>query len=351
MSKKQKLFFVLLCIGIAGFSLFTLHKRTDYIEITETVYVSSVGIDYNLKDQEYIVYLYVLNNFNLGQSQYAAGQTETLAYIAKGKGPSLSKALWNIKMNSNTTLQLSHLRTMIVKDTFFQGNNARILYDYVQSTPDFFPSFDIYTTSEDLMDIYNVGIVSDTSVYYTILVNSEGLHKAKKVVFLNYMNDILKKEYTACYPILKLSKDTFYNDEKPTISLETVGYSFLTADYQLSSFQWEHIKGLLYFNQLDSTLLIFKDFDFLVNEYYYKTKYKQGKLHIHISMQGKFMNLSHSIDYNTLQNKIKESITNEILELKKIMDDYQIDAFNIAYLSHGKMNYLDCPLDIQIKLL
>ena len=58
-------------------------KKNDYIDITKTIFITSIGLDYNKETKEYTVYSYVLNKFNLGQADVSSGNIDTLAYTVK----------------------------------------------------------------------------------------------------------------------------------------------------------------------------------------------------------------------------------------------------------------------------
>lgn len=351
MKKTNVLIYIFLTLIIGIIMAITLHKKNDYTEVSQNAYVSSIGIEYDLNNKNYTVYLYILNNFNIGQSEFALGEQDNLGYISKGTASSIPEAISNIKKQSNIKLQLSHIRSMILKDTFFNDYNVVMLYSYIKYSPDLYPTFNIYTTSEDLMEIYNVQNFSETSAYYTLLINNDGVNDPLNVTITSFFNDILINYYTGIYPIISISKDTFYNGDKPYLSLGISGYSFINQNNQLSSFSFKHFNGLIYLNELQRNTLIFSKYSFFVNEYYYKTKIKDSKLYISIKLHGIVTYSTIDIEYTELLNNIKKEIKDDIIKLKNTMDEYNIDIFNINYLSHNKLNYKNTKIILNISII
>ncbi len=350
-SKIEKITTGLLVFFLISLCISVLSKKNDYTEITENAYVSSMGVDYNLDSNTYTVYLYILNNFNLSIPDYGTAQSNKLGYVCKDTGISIPDALSKINKQSNIRLQYSHIRSVIIRDTFFNKKNLYLFYNQIRLSLDFYPTFSIYTTSDNLMDVYDVKNFSDTSAYYTILVNIDGLNKPKNTTFLNFANDLLMSTYTVPYPIIKVDKSTFFEDDKALTSLDISGYSFLTNDYLLSSFSFDNLRGLNHLNRLSKNVISFKEFDYLVNDYSYKQKLSNNKLIINISLRGAFVGVS--VDYNEqkLINKLKSYVKNDMIELKTTMDNYNIDVFNIDYLTRVKNSFLKTEIEVIVNII
>lgn len=341
----MKKLLTILIIIFCFISIKILYQKNDYTEINETAYVSSMGLDYDNSTNSYIVYMYILNNFNLSSSDFGQSFPNSIGYISIGKGTSIPSAIESINKKLSIRLQYSHIRTVIMKNTFFSKTNLNNLYKLIKSSPDFYPTFQIYTTSNDLFELYNIKNFSETSAYYTILINNKNLNEPLKVVYTNIINNLLIDTYTTPIPTLKISNDTFYEDETNLPSLKIEGYSYLTEDYKLSSFTFNNLHALYSLNNLSKNILSFDDIDYLVNEYYIKKKYNNNKLKISITIKGEF--LSNKNDTKAL----KEQMINNLLLLKETMDNYKIDAFNIDYLTNIKYSYLKTDIDVNINII
>lgn len=342
----KKIFIIALVI----FTIITVVSKTDYMDVTQTAYANSIGVDYDLETNEYIIYLYILNDFNLGQSQYAIGESSTLAYTATSRGDTLQEALWKITINTNIYLQYSHIRTMIIKDTFCNNNNIYLLYQFIRTTPEFYPNFHIYTTSNELSEIYKVENFSDTSAYYTILVNSKGNSKTVKTDFIDLSNDLIRPNYTIRYPHLVATKTVFATNKDPYVSLYISGYSYFSHDYTITSFKWDTLPGLKLLNLLSGSVYTFDNFDIKLNEYHFKTRITENKLIVKIKIQGHFTNNTSDKQESELLELAQEKLKNQLVELKLTMDTYNIDVFNILHLSNGKIDYHNCPIEYEFAI-
>jgi len=347
--KKKIIFVSIITVILLFITISTLNKKNDYAEITANAYVSSFGIDYNQDKKLYTVYLYILNNFNISRSEYGTSSPDALGYICKGEGKSISESLANINRFSNIRLQYSHIRSLILKDTFFTKQSIIHLYNQIKLSVDFYPTFNVYTTFDELNDIFNVNNFSETSAYYTILVNNDTINKAKDVTFLNYINDLLIPYYTVAYPILKISNDAFFEKNTPITSIDIIGYGFITDEYSLSTFTFNNLQGLMHLNKLSKNVITYPDFDFLVYEYKLTKKIKKDKLYLYINMVGIFVNKK-IINKNYIDELI-QSIKYDLTILKETMDNYKIDVFNIDYLTREKNSYSNKKLEIIINIV
>lgn len=328
----------------------TLYKKNDYNEITQSAYVSSIGIDYDIKTNEFIVYFYILNNFNLGTSQFAQGEATNLGYVTKGSGKSIPSAIQSIKLSSNIRLETSHIKSMVLKDTFFNYNNIYDLVNYMKNSPDFYPNFIVYVTSDEIKNIYEVNNFSETSAYYTLLVNNQGINKPRLTTFIDFINDVLDNNFTAMYPLIKSKKDTIYDYNKEYTTLFIDGFGFITNNTQLSIFKYDNLFGLSYFNPLKKGVLSYNDFDFLVYEYYYNESLNSNTLIITIKIHGKIILNKTNKENNELFNDLTKNIEYDLNKVYNTMNSYNIDIFNIKH-KNKNINYKNIKINYNINIV
>lgn len=352
MKKKiENILTLTIAICLIGLSIGVLSQKNDYTEMTESSYVSSMGIDYHQDTDQYIVYLYILNNYNLSISDYGTSEANKLGYICKAKGSSIPDALSKLNRQSNIRLQYSHIRSVVIKDNFFNKKNINLFYNLIRFSFDFYPTFSIYTTSDDLMEVYNVKNFSDTSAYYTILINIDGLNKPKNTTFLNYANDILVPTFTSSYPVIKVKKTNFFEEEEELTSLDISGYSYINDDFSLSSFDFDNLRGLKHLDRLSKNVLSFAEFDYMVNEYTLHKKIKHNCLYIKITLRGGFISINTDKTNSELIDILKKHVRDDLQKLKETMDSYNIDVYNIDYLTTHKNSYLDTKLNISVNII
>ena len=116
----RKLLFLFLIILNTSF----LFSCFDYTEVNSYYYASSLGLDYNSETCDYTVYIYIINTLNLSNIQTSSTEKDSIAYTAKYSEKSIPKALHNIFENSDIHIDLRHLRTLILKDTFINNDKT-----------------------------------------------------------------------------------------------------------------------------------------------------------------------------------------------------------------------------------
>lgn len=334
--KNKNIFLILISIILIIIIIPIITEKNDYSEISANAYISSMGIDY---DENYIVYLYILNNFNNTRSEYGSSNPDVLGYICKGQGKTIQEALSSINRNSNIKLQYSHIRSLIIQNNFFSEKHIKNLYKLIKLSKDFYPTFNVFITYDTLDTIYQVNNFSETSAYYTILVNTDTINKSQNTTFLDFINDILVSTYTPAYPVLQTSNDVFFENDKAITSIDITGYSYLKNDFTIQTFTFDEIQSLKHLNRLTNDLITFDDFTYLVYEYEIKKKIKNNKLKLTLYIKGTFTYKENlNIDYT---NILKNNITKDLQNLKIKMDLENIDVFNIDHLTNKKDSYLN----------
>ena len=207
---------ILICI-IGIISILSFYLFHDYKNITQLTFVNSIGIDYNEETKEYTMYFFILNNYTIAQTGNSASFTNTHAYTTKASDKEILLAENKIRDNSNTKFDLSHVRSFVIKTSFFKNDNILKLINYIKNSNKYSPSFEIYTTDDSLDELYKLENFSEVSGYYTILVNTQNNIPVKHVTYSDLCNDIYIKDYVVPYQKLKINKGIITDSEKEYI--------------------------------------------------------------------------------------------------------------------------------------
>ena len=201
----MKKIFLLLII----FLLLYCTSCKDNKEIHEISFVSSIGIDYKIDTNEYEVILYFINTINNVSVDYGLSEPELLGYTASSISNSISSAINKIQESSETMISLKHLETIIFTETFFNQKNIFEFYNYCKNSHLFFHAFEIFITDSNLKDIFLIENMTDSPSYYTLLTGKKNGYDYDKVLFYNFVNDILTPNYYLKYPKITVT-DEFY---------------------------------------------------------------------------------------------------------------------------------------------
>lgn len=346
---KKILIFIIGIISILSFYLFH-----DYRNITQLTFVNSIGLDYNEETKEYTMYFFILNNYTIAQTGNSASFTNTHAYTTKASDKEILLAENKIRDNSNTKFDLSHVRSFVIKTSFFKNDNILKLINYIKNSNKYSPSFEIYTTDDSLDELYKLENFSEVSGYYTILVNTQNNIPVKHVTYSDLCNDIYIKDYVVPYQKLKINKGIITDSEKEYITLSFDGCTFINDSYNISSFKYQNLHGVAYFTSKINRPIVIehdsKSYTFSANMLKITHKVKDNKLLITIKINGSFIDNNNIYNVN-LENILKEKLTNDISIMYQTFNNYDIDFFNISYRYNNKYNYKELDIDFDIKII
>ena len=205
--------FLLILLLLISFLCLPYHNN-DYIDITHMVNVSSVGIDY--KNDQYLIYAYVINNYTMSKNDYNTSSNSKPATVIASTGKTIEKALFKLYDSVFVKLNFSHIETLVLQKKFITTQNVSKLINYISTNNDFYPKFNIFITDEEITDIYNID-------YFNILTEYKSEIEHHHTTFIDLINDFEENNYFVIYPSLKLNKNII-RDEKKGNSLYIDGY-------------------------------------------------------------------------------------------------------------------------------
>lgn len=334
-------------------SLYIFIFSHDHRSITQITYVNSIGIEYNNETNEFTMTFLILNNYTIAQSGNSPSFTNTHAYTATASSSTILEAENKIRNNSNTKFDLSHIRSFIINDNFFVNGNIIKLYEYFKNNVKYHHTFEIYTTKDNICEIYKLENFSEVSGYYTILVNTQNNIPVKHVRYNDFCNDILIKDYTKYYHRIKINKGIINDTDKKYISLEYDGISFITNEYSLCSFKHQNLNGLAYvttkINRSFPIIYNTKELTFLPNKFNVNSKVKDGYLVIKVSINGYFLN-NYQLDNVVLKQILCDKIEEDLRMMFETLNNYDIDIYNINYKYNNKYDYKTIPVKYEFDI-
>ena len=344
----------ILLILISLMCIYAFYKNHDYRSITQVTYVNSIGVDYKEDSKEFVIYFYVLNNFNIAQTGNSASFTNTHSYIAKASDKDLLSAENKLRNNSNTKFDLSHVRSLIIKDSFFVNDNIVQLVNYFQNNSRFNPSFKIYTTSDELDKIFKIENFSEVSGYYTILVNTQNNIPVGHITYKDLCNDIFIPNYTVAYQKIKINDDIISDDKEKYITLEYDGCTFLNDNLQSTTFKYQNLHGIAYFTTKINRPMPIEyeniNFNLAINTFKVKHSVINNKLIIKIMIDGNVLDNTTNLNSDMLKKTIENKFKKDILEMNDTFISYDIDFFNIAYKYKNRYDYKTIPLEFDFSV-
>ena len=332
---KKLIYLFLLLINI-----FFLYSCYDYIEVNSYYYASSLGLDYNDEKNEYTVYIYIINTLNLSNIQTSSTEKDSIAYVAKYTSDSIPSAVHKIFENSDIHIDLRHLRTLILKDSFINKKNLDLLINLIKNDINFYFNFAVYVTKDKIEDIYKVNNFTETSAYMTLLTMTNNYDNYHLSYYPNLVNDLYSKIISYNYPIIKAQKEVFEKNEKDYITIHLGGYALFNNEYELIYFDDNQFPGIIYLNNRTNFQITLSNYliTYNINQYNITYSIKNNQFYLNINLVG-YNTTNDSVNTKFLEQEIK----NQLMELFNYSKKEHVDIFQINHLSKIK----NCNLDFQ----
>ncbi len=300
----KKLFIIILLCFISG-----CEKES----ILNTVYISSIGIDYI--EGEYIGYFYSPPAKDIGKNNDS--NDEACVYVIKDK--ELGNVFDKLFDSDPVYINILHLKTMILSDNF---KDINVLLNYFKYSTKVSYNFHVFITNDNLSDIYKYKSMSNVSNLYNFL-NSPSLieyeeHGITKCHFLNFANNYLNDKRYDIVPLVKIEKNSLKDDE---FQLKIDGYSNTNNIYQSSVY-----KGINFLFNSNKEISLDNNISLLSN---YKVKYSASNNIFNIDISYNEYKVSGDLD----SNEFVISHINEYLEevLSNEGSIYLIEQYNYLY--------------------
>lgn len=209
--------------------------------ILNTVYISSIGIDYI--EEEYVCYFYSPPSKDIGKNN---DTNEATVYVIKNK--ELANCFNEMFNSAPTTINILHLKTMILSSNF---NDINILLDYFKFSDKISYNFHVFISNDQLEEIYKYKSMSNISNLYNFL-NSPSLidyeeYGISKSHFLAFANNYLNEYRYNMVPLVKIENTSLNEDE---FQLKIKGYSNTTFIYEQEYYLSSVDKEISYDNNI-----------------------------------------------------------------------------------------------------
>lgn len=309
-----------------------ISRKNDYVDVTTVISVNSLCIDYDEEKQEIAVYFYVLNNYNVAQSELSSSNFDKLAYVTKIVGPNFAKIFEKFKKISNVFIHYNHLRTVILTNKFLNhDDNPKIFYDFIRNTTIIYPTFYIYTTDDKIEEIYQIETFSDISAYHTLLINPKSIKTYKLTTYMDFVKAYNISNYTLKIPRISSAEDTVTKQDQEIKTVIFDGYSIYQFNKPTITYLEKEMPYIHWLNEISNTVVKIGEYSLFIKDGNYHIKQKNGKITINYTLNATTTISHESFFDNSLYEYLKKTITDELQTLfnKTIADE--IDIFNIKY--------------------
>lgn len=332
---------IIILIMIISFIPFFTHKN-DYVDVTSVISVSSIGIDYNKEENEYDLYFYVLNNFNIAQAELSSSNVDILAYITKISDQNFTTAFEKFRKISNVFVHYNHLRTIILTENFLEEQkNIDKFYYFIKNNPDLYPTFYLFSTDCKIEEIYQIKTFSDISANYTLLINPTSIKTYSLVTFIDFIKAMNINTYTLKIPHLSSAPETSNKQDEPFKSILLNGYSVYVNGRKYFNILETELTYLHWLEELNDKHFLIDDYALYIKNGKYKIKKKNGKIIITYSLTANITSSFNHLENNVELNSLMHTIKQELIALYNYGLEHQIDLFNLKYYTNDSISSLE----------
>lgn len=313
-----------------------LTRKSDYVDVTSVINVSSICIDYDEENDNFSIYFYVLNNFNLAQAELSSSNVDTLAYITKINDKNFTDAFEKFRKISNVFVHYNHLRTVILTSKFASKiQNMELFYRFVRNNLDIYPTFYLFTTDCEVEEIFQIKTFSDISANFTLLINPKSSKTYELVTFIDFIKTINIPNYTLKIPHIASAKETSSKQDEPYKSIILDGYTIFNINQPVIKIVEDELPYLHWLSELNNLSVSIGAYSIYIKEGKYKIKRQKNKTMITYKLSSTIIKTSNDYINEESYTTLKNSIAKELEMLYAYGREHDIDLFNLKYLSQN----------------
>ena len=192
-----------------------------------SLYVDSIGIDYNIESKTYIVYYHIASSNSLLTTELGSTSSDNKYSIAHVEADTLYDAFRKITSNSIRNIIITHLQSIIITFNFINNENIEMLIDVIKTYNYIEPSFYIFATNSKLEDIYSIENPENISSFFSIITSNNYITTYDLTYFTEFVTSFLEETLITKIIVIQSTKDLWQNEDKPIITLSTVGDIFI----------------------------------------------------------------------------------------------------------------------------
>lgn len=284
--------------------------------ILNTVYISSIGIDY-VEDQ-YVCYFYSPPAKDLGKN---SDTDDSTVYVIRDK--ELSYCFNEMFDSKPSNINMLHLKTMILSDNF---KDINILLDYFKYSENVSYNFHVFITDDDLSLVYTYKSMSNISNLYNFL-NSPSLidyseYGISKSHFLAFANNYSNEYRYNMVPLVRVVNSSLNDD----FQLKIKGYSNTNYIYDEK----------YYLSNGEKEISINNNISFLSN---YNVTFHVTEDIYNINISFKEVKVSGDLDVKSYLYEVVDEYLSEVLLNEGSL--FLIDQYNYLYNKNiSNINYI-----------
>lgn len=195
--------------------------------IQDLTYIVAIGMDYDEKEEEYIVYLQGLNFANVAKQEGGKPVEEVPSFVGTARGKTLNLAVSELYKKSEPPIYFGHVRTLLVSQRLINSKSKEVLEEIARNKS-LRHTLRVVTTEESIEEIFSVKALFNYPAVYTVLFKgkTQGLaeNELQPTSLLHFLRSYYEPMGIAKLPSVSIDDGTWQADKDfPVLYLN--GYS------------------------------------------------------------------------------------------------------------------------------
>lgn len=289
-------------------------------QIYSNMYIASIGFEH--QEDEYTGYFFLPSSMSVGNTD-SGSSDKNPSEIAVVRGKTIADVFNNLDLSTTLKMNLKHISSIVLHESILNEKDLQDLMEYVKSSNTFDYNFYIFTTKDEIQEIYQVKNPNEESVILTMLCepisSAYAYTAANPPHFLNFCRDYYNGKVLS-FALIEPTK--IWSEENDSTYCR--GVAFYKGG-KLNIFGYEEEENFEFFKS-NASLSYSDDYiSVLFTNYQVKISYKEE---VNITVKSKYKVLY--FDMPAEKSYLEEKIQADMLAL---IEKYEkdIDFLNLQY--------------------
>lgn len=300
----------------------------DHYSIEQTLFIDSIGLDYNKETKKYSIYYHLASSQTLLTNTMGGQSTETIYSIGHVEANGIYEGFNKLYRNSIKNLTLTHVQSFILTFDFVSRENLEKICSIVKTYDYISPNFYVFATQSKLSDIYSLTNPENISPFFSIITGNDFVTSYDLTYFTEIARSVYEEYITTKLIVIDVNNDVWQNNDEKITSVTPSGALYLKKDDKKLYINQEDFKAITVINHDTISIITEKDISYTMHNNKIKIKIKNNKYIIKIT--GTFY--ATNIDVNNRENIRKDFIDLIENEFNKLIEYSQINDFDILNL-------------------
>lgn len=307
-----------------------------------TVFVDSLGIDYNRDTQEYTLYYHIATSDTLLTTELGANSVDSKYSIAKITSDDLYEAIKVLTENSVRNVLINHIQSVIFTEDFITYDNLQYFDDIVKTYSEISPNFYIFVTDSKLDNVYTIKNPDNISSFFSIITSNNYITTYNLIYYTEFVQ--AWHEETLLLKLTMISStDEIWEDENGNLTtLYISGEIFIRNDGTYVILDSTY-KGLELMNHEYISTIVFDGIHYAIHELSIKIKEKDNVFTFIMNGNIIASSINNEKDKDVLKI-FEENVKKEYNRILAVGMEENIDIFNfqdIIYRKYNKKGQID----------